>query len=287
MILSYVSPIFWLAAILVASSSTGLEMSALNYQSINTVPGFMIVNDWNVQVQDYDGTTQHDGILNDMMDFNNQIHRILSRRELSELNPVAVCESYNNATKGMLECECQQYTTEAVLVKCSYIAPQCNLNATFCFDGYIETMMEAGTDGNVVYNVTTSCSNITTSPTPEFVCIRIFPNESGNFTTIGSCSATYNNETCNSCSSCEPNPETMANASLINNTHIAINCCNVVADKKQTCGSISENGATVQQFDPIEEGKEGQCTESSSLGAASLFWTSSVSIILISMLAIV
>ena len=99
-----------------------------------------------------------------------------------------------------------------------------------------------------------------------------FPNEYGNYSTIGSCSVLYNGELCSTCESCTPQPSdpnynyTKDN---VNDTTIHINCCNVQIDKIQTCAPISANGATIQQFDYVPIGEEGQCTSGAAAGGSS------------------
>lgn len=205
----------------------------------------------------------YNGMLEKFLNMNNKAHRTLQYidpNEVTPLDPQTVCEGYNNATNVTWKCECERYDKVAVLVNCTYLEPQCTDDETFCYVGYIETVIEARNPNITISNVTTSCFNITTSKPPEFVCVRIFPNESGNFTTIKSCGVEYNGTVCSSCEPCQPDPN--SNTTNPNATHISINCCNVVTDKKQTCSSISENGATVAIFDFIEPGDEGKCSRS-------------------------
>lgn len=252
-------------------------VNGFNHEIAN-LPDFMKLNldmDFDSKIQEHQRRNLY--ISQDILEIHNGVTRMLGT-----LNPDSVCEGYNNATKGLLTCECQNYNgTKAVLINCTYDGDQCNEDQSFCYNGYITTIVE-GRDPNItISNVTTSCTNVTTSPTPEFVCIRVFPNENGNYTTIDSCSAQYNGVTCNSCGPCVPANIT-ANGTSLNKTYITVNCCNVLQDKKQTCGSISTNGATIQQFDYVRPGDEGQCKSNSI--RRTVFWFATISSFAVSVL---
>jgi hypothetical protein len=181
--------------------------------------------------------------------------------------PAEVCAMFNNQTVGLLTCECSRFGTRETQVNCTYVVPLCSSDNSTCFTGSISQVINEDYKARVV----TTCTNFTQSvaKTPDAeTCIRVFPTTDGNFSTIQSCSATFQPTgaskptVCSSCSVCAADDTSKSSRSNSTaNPRITVNCCNVQTDAIQTCGPVDvQSGSAVPLYDIILPENMGTCT---------------------------
>jgi hypothetical protein len=211
--------------------------------------------------------------------------------------PQQVCDQYNNKTVGTLNCTCSRFGTRDVQVDCNYVTPQCFTDNTTCYIGSISQIFNDQLQSRAITSCTTYTSSaIASTPLNTEVCIRAFPIATGNYTSLASCSTSLRPlgssdepKVCNSCTLCTDTPTTSSSASSTSssgsgavNRKISFNCCNALADAKQTCGTVdAKTGVAIPQYDTIPPDQKGKCTshaiksvqvpQSSSI--ASVIWT--------------
>jgi hypothetical protein len=184
--------------------------------------------------------------------------------------PEEVCQEFNNQTVGILTCNCSRFGTRDTQVDCTYDSPQCSTDNSTCYIGSISQILNEEFDVRAVTSCSTFTQSVVETPDAE-TCIRVFPIAVGNFSSIESCSASFkptgSNEAkiCASCSVCKADTMTTTTANSGNSTidpRITIDCCNLQADLKQTCGTVSA-GAAVPLFDMVTPENMGMCTSGS------------------------
>lgn len=214
--------------------------------------------------------------------------------------PEEVCESYNNATAGILTCTCSRFGTKDTQVDCAYNVPQCNSDNTTCYVGSISQILNIALQSRVVTTCTIFIESfVETVPLNTELCIRVFPFEDGNYETISSCSASLQPagsgssssddvQVCNSCTICEtPDTSSTDSKNMTTNPNISFNCCNIITDIRQTCVPVSAtNGVAIPQYDTITPENQGTCashadhTRTTSRWIQMLYWLISTTLML-------
>jgi hypothetical protein len=178
---------------------------------------------------------------------------------LNRTTPEEVCAGYNNLT--IYNCTCQGMGRE-IEVNCTLVEPFCFTDNTTCYSLTTSQVLDEALKAYVI----TSCSTFTNGTAPGETCIRVFPVVNGTFDKLQSCSATYTpwfaeNATlaatpkvCRKCQLCTP-PNTTTAAG------VALDCCNVQVDVKQTCGRVDNvSGVSIPFFDAVTPEKAGKCS---------------------------
>jgi hypothetical protein len=177
---------------------------------------------------------------------------------LNVTTPEEVCAGYNNLT--IYNCSCRGMGRE-IEVNCTLVEPFCFTDNTTCYSLTTSQVLDEALKAYVI----TSCSTFTNGTAPGETCIRIFPMVNGAFDKLANCSATYapwfpENATfaapkvCRKCQLCNP-PNTT------NMAGVALDCCNVQVDVKQTCGRVDNiSGVSIPFYDAVAPGKAGKCS---------------------------
>jgi len=162
-------------------------------------------------------------------------------------------------------CECESFDDD-VKILCGYASVVCNSDNSTCYTGTIEQILTEDTDIPVGTNettflqrVVTACTQFTTDDNESETCVRVFPVEDGDFTSLDSCSVLYSPDGSEPklCASCTVEDPTCTGESGF--PEISWDCCNLQTDQKQTCGPVSQ-GVAIPYFDVIPENKKGMCT---------------------------
>jgi hypothetical protein len=192
---------------------------------------------------------QEEALYRVVHDVSNGIHRQRSARNLQQV-PEDVCAAYVQASNGALNCSCARYDKRDVKVNCNFVNQLCNAGNSSCFQQSLEILVDKD---NLVYS-TKSCTNLSSAQAMN-TCITVVTGTPGLYNDSVTCDVTLNGKTCSSCSACAPNGS---------NLTISWECCNVLTDKKQTCGYVSPQGATAPQFDVIPTDQQGKCKSGAS-----------------------
>ena len=139
-----------------------------NVISVEDLPDFMLI-DVNINNNIYNNPSfpyEHEQFIQTFLNINNNIHKTIRdlslysnnelftnetqqqyqyQRNMANLDPIQICDSYNNATKGILTCECDLYEFVSIEINCTYDNIKCVNNNTFCYDGYISTIISSWT----------------------------------------------------------------------------------------------------------------------------------------------
>jgi hypothetical protein len=174
------------------------------------------------------------------------INNALDARNLQQV-PSEVCDQYNAAAGGLLQCECERFGRRDTRVFCDYVNKTCNEDESICFDSTVEVIVDLDAISTRVVQCTFFEYDATVEE-PTDTCITVYPLVDGNFTQLFECSVTLNGEDCNFC--------VVDNG--FNTSELTFDCCNVMDDVKATNNLVGPNGGAFAFFDPVEV--EGQCS---------------------------
>jgi hypothetical protein len=166
-------------------------------------------------------------------------------------DPDFVCDQFETAAGGTLDCTCSRYDRRDTLIACDYVNTTCNVEGDICFDATVNIVVDLDAKSKAVTQCTyyVKEANETASDT----CITVYPASLGNYTELESCYTSLNTEACNFCYISD-NPDV-----TFSPTAVTFDCCNVVDDMKSTDSPVGANGGAIALFDEIAQGDEGQC----------------------------
>jgi hypothetical protein len=161
-------------------------------------------------------------------------------------DPTTICDQFNTAGGGVLDCVCSRYDRRDTLIACDYVNTTCNAEADICFDATVNIVVDLDAKSKAV----TQCTKYLNGTVSD-TCITVYPATLGNYTELGSCYTSLNTEACNFCYISDTPNVTFSPIA------VTFDCCNVVDDMKATDNPVGVNGAAFALFDEIDE---GQCT---------------------------
>jgi hypothetical protein len=166
-------------------------------------------------------------------------------------DPDFICDQFNTAAAGTLDCTCSRYDRRDTLIACDYVNTTCNAEADICFDATVNIILDLDAKSKAVTQCTYYLKEA--NETASDTCITVYPSTLGNYTELGSCFTSLNTEACNFCYISDTPDETLSPIA------VTFDCCNVVGDIKSTDNPVGNNGGAIAIFDEIAEGDEGQC----------------------------
>jgi hypothetical protein len=166
-------------------------------------------------------------------------------------DPDFVCNEFNTAAGGVLDCTCSRYDTRDTLIACDYVNTTCNSLGDNCFDATVNIVVDLDAKSKAVTQCTyyLKLDNETASDT----CVTVYPAALGNYTVLDSCYTSLNTEACNFCYISDTPNVTLSPIA------VTYDCCNVVTDVKATDNPVGGNGGAIATFDEIAEEDEGKC----------------------------
>jgi hypothetical protein len=163
----------------------------------------------------------------------------------------ALCEMFNAAGGGVLDCTCSRYDKSDTRISCDYVNTTCNADASICFNATVDIIVDIDAQSKSV----TQCTHfiMESNETATNACITVYPAALGNYTELDSCCTTLNGDECNFCYISDTPDVTFSPIA------VTYDCCNVVTDIKGTDNAVGANGAAIATFDTITAGEEGEC----------------------------
>jgi len=173
------------------------------------------------------------------------VHQTAQKARYLQQDPSFICEQFQNASNGLLQCGCSRYDRKDVLIECDYTTETCNADESICFNQSVAIVVNEVSVSEEVM----SCTYFSTYDSPLDTCIKVTPDLPGRFNETITCEVSLNGEKCNYCVPCNKK----------GNITISFDCCNIEPDIKSTCQQISEQGATIPQFDYVSTADAGKC----------------------------
>jgi hypothetical protein len=166
-------------------------------------------------------------------------------------DPDFICNQFNTAAGGTLDCTCSRYDRRDTLIACDYVNTTCNAEGDICFDATVNIVVDLDAKSKAVTQCTYYLKEA--NETASDTCITVYPASLGNYTELDSCYTSLNTEACNFCYISDTPDVTLSPIA------VTFDCCNVVDDIKSTDNPVGGNGGAIALFDEITEGDEGQC----------------------------
>jgi hypothetical protein len=173
------------------------------------------------------------------------------QNRLLQQDPIALCDMFNAAADGILDCTCSRYDKRDTRLSCDYVNTTCNADASICFNATVDIIVDLDAKSKSVTQCTYSIKELNETATDT--CITVYPAALGNYTELDSCCTTLNGDECNFCYISDT-PD-LAFSPIA----VTYDCCNVVTDIKGTDNPVGANGAAFATFDAIAAGEEGEC----------------------------
>jgi hypothetical protein len=163
----------------------------------------------------------------------------------------ALCELYNAAGNGTLDCTCSRYDKRDTRISCDIVNTTCNADASICMNATVDIIVDLDAQSKSVTQCTYFIKE--SNETATDTCITVYPAALGNYTELDSCCTTLNGDECNFCYISDTPDVALAPIA------VTYDCCNVVTDSKGTDNPVGPNGGAFATFDAIVAGEEGQC----------------------------
>jgi hypothetical protein len=185
-------------------------------------------------------------------------------------DPTKVCSDLNSGYTRLglnVTCSCSRFGKDETEAICTQQIPTCNAVSTYC----ISLVTTSYTTAASLSRATTSCSNVTTTTTPNstsgqtqrVTCVQLQPKVVGDYSQIATCDVTLNGQGCKSCKqvdlSCVQSSSVFNASTQPYAAAMSINCCNVVPDAVQVCGPVATTGIFTNAYDTVSADKKGTC----------------------------
>lgn len=156
-------------------------------------------------------------------------------------DPTDVCNQFNAAANGTLDCTCKRYDVRDTSIFCNQVNA-CNEDESTCIESSVEIII----DMDALSKRVTSCTfAVDENEMPINTCVTVLPLQPANYTVLNACFVELNGENCNYCE-------------IQDMTNITFDCCNVMDDKKSANTPVGPNGRSASpRFDDVVD--EGSC----------------------------